>query len=54
MAKWIAIILIWLATISVADDLHRATVRIGAIERRTCTLIAVNTPNGVASVCAAQ
>ena len=54
MIKWLAFIMAWLALVFGAstDDLRRVTARLNAIEERTCILMAVNTPSGVASICA--
>ncbi|PDT71760.1 hypothetical protein CO683_00955 [Bradyrhizobium ottawaense] len=60
MLKWWAFIFAIIALVTSADEkkvraeFDRVQIRLDAIENRKCTLMAVTTPSGVASICALQ
>jgi hypothetical protein len=60
MIKWWAFIFALIALFTAADEkkvraeFDRVQARLDAIENRKCTLMAVTTPSGIASICAIE
>lgn len=54
MIKWLAFFFAFIALMSgpSSNDVRLIDARLKAIEGRQCILMAVNTPNGVSSICA--
>lgn len=56
MIKWLAFIFSVLALLCspTQEDVRSLRARLSVLENRTCNLMAVNTPSGLATICASQ